>query len=55
MARKYHEIPRRRRDQQAAEEREHAQLRKELQDDLRRSRELETRRLRVQQAERRMQ
>ena len=39
MARKDPEFPRRRRQQQGDEEREHAQLRKELQEDLRRTRE----------------
>lgn len=46
MARKYREAPRKR--QQDAEEREHAQLRKELQEDLRRTRELEARQARAQ-------
>jgi hypothetical protein len=41
MARKYRP-PLRRREQRDDEEREHALLRKELQDDLRRTRELES-------------
>jgi hypothetical protein len=43
MARKYREIPQQRRPQRDTEEREHAQLRKELQDELRQARRLEER------------
>lgn len=43
MARKDPEFQRRRHRQQDAEEREHAQLRKELQEDLRRTRERDER------------
>ena len=43
MARKDPELPRRRRQPQDDEEREHAQLRKELQEDLRRTRERDER------------
>ena len=46
MARKARELPRRRRDYDDEEEREHAQLRKELQEELRRARELEARQFR---------
>ena len=46
MARKYHQPQsRRRRESHLPEEREHAQLRKELQDDLVRTRELEEKRI----------
>lgn len=48
MARKYRESSRRRRDSVDDEEREHAQLRKELQEELRRTRELEARQFRPQ-------
>jgi hypothetical protein len=45
MARKYHQpAPRRRREAEPAEEREYAQLRKEMQDDLHRTRELDEKR-----------
>ena len=43
MARKDPELPRRRRPQQDGEEREHAQLRKELQEDLHRTGEQDER------------
>jgi hypothetical protein len=43
MARKDPELPRRKRHAQDDEEREHAQLRKELQEDLRRTREYDER------------
>jgi len=46
MARKYHQPPsRRRRESEPQEEREHAQLRKELQADLLRTRELAEKRI----------
>jgi hypothetical protein len=46
MARKYHQPPsRRRRESDIQEEREHAQLRKELQADLLRTRELADKRI----------
>jgi hypothetical protein len=47
MARKYYspQISRRRRETEPSEEREHSQLRKELQEDLLRTRELEEKRV----------